>query len=102
MVSDVMRQALMDAIDGLNEDQATELLLLAQRMQSLDDDYSLENYDPANDPTVALYDGSSDLESKDPAIGLIDEPTDLSTRYKEILRDEIDPRSGWTQKDKLP
>lgn len=37
-------------------------------------------------------------EADDPAIGLLYGPTDLSTRAKEILREEIKPYSGWTQK----
>ena len=40
-------------------------------------------------------------EASDPAIGMIEGPTDLARRAKEILREEIDPRSGWTQKDQL-
>ncbi len=37
-------------------------------------------------------------EANDPAIGFLSGPTDLSTRVKQILRDEITARSGWTQK----
>lgn len=37
-------------------------------------------------------------EMDDPAIGLLDGPTDLSLRAKTLLREEIQPYSGWTQK----
>lgn len=37
-------------------------------------------------------------EADDPAINLFYGPTDLSTRAKEILREEITTYSGWTQK----
>lgn len=37
-------------------------------------------------------------EAADPAISLLYGPTDLSTSAKEILRQEIDTYSGWTQK----
>lgn len=45
----------------------------------------------------------AELRRKHPWIGSIEGlPPDLSTRYKDILRDEIDPRSGWTTKSRLP
>jgi hypothetical protein len=34
----------------------------------------------------------------DPTVGLFSGPTDLGTRAKEILRNDITERSGWTQK----
>jgi hypothetical protein len=37
-------------------------------------------------------------EADDPAINLLYGPTDLSIRAKEILREEINSSSGWTQK----
>ncbi|MEZ4726745.1 MAG: hypothetical protein R3E79_06385 [Caldilineaceae bacterium] len=37
-------------------------------------------------------------EADDPAINLLYGPTDLSTRAKSILREEITSTSGWTQK----
>lgn len=37
-------------------------------------------------------------EADDPAIGLLYGPTDLSMHAKEILREEINVYSGWTQK----
>ena len=37
-------------------------------------------------------------EANDPSIGFLSEPTDLARRSKQILRDEITARSGWTQK----
>ena len=37
-------------------------------------------------------------EEDDPAIGFLDGPTDLSTRAKAILHEEIQEYSGWTQK----
>ena len=82
MVSDITRQALIEVIDGLNEDQAVQLLSLAWSMFSADDSDRLQNYDPAKDPTVALFDGSPDL----------------SERAEEILRERSHPQYGWTQR----
>jgi hypothetical protein len=74
---------LMKTAETLSDEQVRLLLQAAQAMR---DESERPPYDEANDPTI----------------GMISGPTDLSHRYKEILRDEIDPRSGWTRKGKLP
>ena len=38
-------------------------------------------------------------EALDPAIALLYGPTDLGEKHESILRDEIEPDSGWTQKE---
>jgi len=38
-------------------------------------------------------------ETQDSAIALLQGPTDLSERHEEILREEVQSYSGWTQKD---
>jgi hypothetical protein len=37
-------------------------------------------------------------EEEDPAIGFLSGPTDLSTKAKAILHEEVTEYSGWTQK----
>jgi hypothetical protein len=74
-----IRQQLESKLDALNEEQLTAILHYVEAMQST----SLpEDYDLANDPSVGFLSG----------------PTDLGRRAKEILRNEITERSGWTQK----
>lgn len=44
--------------------------------------------------------GSAGIDTDDdPLIGFISGSTDVAHRTKDILRDEITSRSGWTQKD---
>jgi hypothetical protein len=74
-----VREQLMAELDELSDQQVASLLSYAQvlRSASLPDDY-----DEANDPTIGFLSGS----------------TDMARRSKQILRDEITARSGWTQK----
>jgi hypothetical protein len=74
-----MRERLVSKLDELNEEQIASLLSYIEAMQetSLPDSYD---------------------EDDDPSIGFISGPSDLATRAKQILRDEITPLSGWTQK----
>jgi hypothetical protein len=83
MVSNVMKNELLNAIDALSDSQIAVLIQVAKAMQSAE---SRADYDPSKDTIVGFAEGPS---------------TDLSSRAKEILREEIDPRSGWTQKDRL-
>ncbi len=46
----------------------------------------------------ALHMGAAAEQIDDPTVGMFSGPTDLGRRAKEILRDEITDRSGWTQK----
>lgn len=79
MATSALREQVEQKLDGLSNEQLAELLRYIEIMESnvLPDDYD---------------------EDKDPTIGFISGPTDLASRAKEILRDEITPRSGWTQK----
>ncbi len=79
MATSALREKVDRKLDELNDEQLAELLRYIEIMES--------NLLPAD------YD-----EDNDPTIGFISGPTDLSARAKEILRDEITPRSGWTQK----
>jgi hypothetical protein len=74
-----MRERLVSKLDELNEEQIASLLSYVEAMQetALPDSYDEDN---------------------DPSIGFISGPSDLATRAKQILRDEITSLSGWTQK----
>lgn len=74
-----MRERLVSKLDELNEEQIASLLSYVEAMQETT---LSESYD----------------EDNDPSIGFISGPSDLATRAKQILRDEITPLSGWTQK----
>ncbi len=77
------RETLHQTIDKMTDEQVEEVWRFVQ--ESTEFVMPFKDYDEANDLVIGLFSG----------------PTDLSTTYKQILRDEIDPRSGWTQKDKL-
>lgn len=81
MVSNVMKDRLLSAIEGLSEEQVSELIEHAESMQP---ETEQGDYDPSTDPLIGFLDGDS---------------TDLSIRAKQILRDEIDSESGWTNKN---
>jgi hypothetical protein len=80
-----LREQLIAKLDELNEEQIRNTLLHVEALIRESDELP-EDYDPDNDPTV----------------GFISGPTDLSSRAKEILREEITPLSGWTQKNDTP
>ncbi|MEO8397177.1 MAG: hypothetical protein ABI700_29550 [Chloroflexota bacterium] len=74
-----VRQQVESKLDQLSDEELTAILRYIEAMQTT----SLpEDYDEANDPTVGMFSG----------------PTDLSRRARHILYDEITARSGWTQK----
>ena len=79
MAMSTVRERLITKLDELSDEQVASLLSYAEAMQSttLPDDYDEDN---------------------DPSIGFISGPTHLASRAKDILRDEITSRSGWTQK----
>ena len=79
MDTPTLRERLKSKIDDLTDAQVVSLWHYTEAMQiePLPDDY-----DPDNDPLVGFFNG----------------PPDLASRTKDILRDEIDSRSGWTQK----
>jgi hypothetical protein len=79
MSAQTIREQLIAKVLTLTDEQASAILQFAQTLEA---DSLPDDYDPDNDPTV----------------GLISGPTDVSERVKEILRDDIDPLSGWTQK----
>lgn len=83
-VADIsMREVLIEKINTLTDEQVAALYGVVANMQQ----EGRTDYDPNNDPAIGF---------------LKDAPPDYSERAKEILREEVDSRSGWTQKDKLP
>ena len=79
MATSALREKVNHKLDELNEEQLAELLRYIEIMES----------------NILPYDYNED---NDPTIGFLSGPTDLASRAKEILRDEITSRSGWTQK----
>lgn len=61
---------------------ATELEWILKYIENMKSNRLPDDYDP----------------DKDPAIGFLSGSTDLASNAKQILRDEITSRSGWTQK----
>jgi hypothetical protein len=72
-----VRGQVIHKLDELTDEEAAAVL---EYMESLHPE--LEQDEQIDDPTVGLFSG----------------PTDLARRAKDILRDEITARSGWTQK----
>jgi hypothetical protein len=83
MLNNALEQEMLQVLRSLSEEQARLLVQVGKAMQPSGE--TRPEYDEANDPLVGFLDGPS---------------TDLSIRAKEILREEIDPKSGWTNKDK--
>jgi hypothetical protein len=79
MVSTSLEHELLRALQGLADSQVSALIQVARAMRP---DAERPEY----------------VEANDPAIGLISGPTDLAERSEDILSDEFDSRSGWTQK----
>jgi hypothetical protein len=86
MADTSIREQLIAKIKAMSDEQVAALL---QTAQALSDNPERPDYDPAKDPFL-----NGEFR--------IDGPTDLSETYKDILREDIDLRSGWTRKDKLP
>lgn len=74
-----LREQVEKKLDAMSEEQLASVLSYAEAMLSTT---LLSDYDEANDPSI----------------GIIAGPTDLANRAKQILQDEITPLSGWTQK----
>jgi len=74
-----VRQQIDAKLDQLSDEELTAILHYIEAMQSTE---LPADYDEANDPSIGMFSG----------------PTDLARRAKQILRDEITARSGWTQK----
>jgi hypothetical protein len=79
MVSTSLEHELLRVLEGLTDSQVSALIQVARAMHP---DAERPEYNEANDP----------------AIGLISGPTNLAEQAEDILRNEIDSRSGWTQK----
>lgn len=79
MSTPTIRERLIHKLFDMTDNQVESLLSYADAIQS--DELPLD-YDEANDPAIGFMSGS----------------TDLAHRSKQILRDEILMRSGWTQK----
>lgn len=87
MIDNALQEKLIARIKTLNVDELKVVLQTVEAIEEARSDESPASYDPKKDRLRG---------------GFISGPTDLSERYKEILRDDIDLRSGWTQKkDKL-
>jgi len=75
-------------------------------MQDVREQAVLKLYELSDEEVVAVLqymealheDAMGDERIEDPTVGLFSGPTDLGERAKDILRDEITDRSGWTQK----
>jgi len=88
MADNTLQEQLIARIKTLTDEQLKIVLRTVEEIGGNGSDELPTDYDPDEDPLIG---------------GFISGPTDLSERYKQILRDEIDPRSGWTtKKDKLP
>ena len=74
-----IRERLIHKLFDMTDSQVASLLNYADAIQS---DELPNNYDEANDPAIGFISGS----------------TDLARRSKQILREEINGHSGWTQK----
>lgn len=79
MSTPTIRERLIHKLFDMTDNQVESLLSYADAIQS---DELPESYDEANDPAIGFMSGS----------------TDLAHKSKQILRDEITARSGWTQK----
>jgi hypothetical protein len=79
MSTPTIRERLIHKLFDMSDSQVVSLLDYADAIQSNE---LPEDYDEANDPAIGFMSGS----------------TDLAQRSKQILRDEVTLRSGWTQK----
>lgn len=70
-------------IAGLDDMRDEELKWILEYIEAMKSNRLPEDYDPDSDPAVGFLSGS----------------TDLASQTKQILRDEITSRSGWTQKE---
>lgn len=79
MDTPTIRERVIAELDTMSTEELEWMLDYIEAMKS---NRLPEDYDPDNDPAVGFLSGSKDLAS----------------RAKQILRDEITSRSGWTQK----
>lgn len=73
------RERLIAELDELDDQQIESIWSYVEALRSAT---VADDYDPKNDPTIGFLSGS----------------TDVARRTKQILRDEVTSRSGWTQK----
>jgi hypothetical protein len=84
MADTSIREQLIAKIKTMSDEQVAALLRSAQ-------DLDAAGYRSGAEP------------DDDPAVGFLENaPPDYSEHVKEVLRGEVDPHSGWTQKNKLP
>jgi hypothetical protein len=74
-----VRQQVEEKLSQLSDEEVAAVLRYIEAMQTTE---LPADYDEANDPSIGFLSG----------------PTDLARCSKQILRDEITARSGWTQK----
>jgi hypothetical protein len=86
-----LREQLKAKVDELSDDEAAAVLRYIQSMTPADIAHYIEVMNSHELPE------DYDFEN-DPSVGMLSGPTDLSENVKQILRDEITARSGWTQK----
>lgn len=79
MAVQTIRERLIHKLFEMSDQQVASVLSYAD---AIDTEALPETYDPEHDPAIGFMSGS----------------TDLAQRSREILRDEISSRSGWTQK----
>jgi hypothetical protein len=76
------------------------------QMQDVREQATLNLYELSDEEVAAVLehrealhgDLERDEQIDDPTVGMFKGPIDLARRAKEILRDDITARSGWTQK----
>jgi hypothetical protein len=78
MVESNLKQRIIAALDELDESQAEDVLHYVEGLKAHDEQ------PPADDPIIGFITGDGTLSARD---------------SKQILRDAITRRSGWTQKE---
>jgi hypothetical protein len=79
MDAPALREKVNHELDTMT---VTELEWILKYIENVKSNRLPDDYDPDNDPAIGFLSGS----------------TDLASNAKQILRDEITSRSGWTQK----
>jgi hypothetical protein len=77
----VDRQELIDLLDDLTDEQVSLLIQFIRAIQT------------GHKPSATPYHAHDD-----PLVGFISGPTDVAAHVEDILYEDIDPQSGWTQK----
>ncbi|MFN8489069.1 MAG: CopG family transcriptional regulator [Caldilineaceae bacterium] len=81
MTQVLLSDQIAEKLKQLADERGATLMELIE--QIVEDYLARAEYDEALDPAIALFSG----------------PVDLASNAKAILRSEIKPQSGWTQKE---